>query len=308
MIKKGYLQISFAWLFAIIVGAFVLFLAIYASGKIINQGNAATDTMTSKELGILLNPLETGFEIGKSNVINIKSETRIYNRCDSTGIFGKQLIRTSKKSFGKWTNTNFEVSFENKYIFSKKTVEGKKFYLFSKPFKFPFKVADLIYLTSADDYYCFINAPENIKNELKYLNQENILINNCSQFSINICFGSAGVSQSCNISVDYNLKTVRKNGKVLYFYSDALMYGAIFSDSDIYECQLKRLMKRTGQLALLYNDKSKVISSAGCSSNLNLLGLNNAAKNLDSSADLSSIGIIAEDIKEKNEIAKCKLW
>src|SRR3989344_2803023 len=55
-----------------------------------------------------------------------------------------------------------------------------KFYIFSKPFEFPFKVSDLIYLTSENEKYCFDNAPENIAEEILQLNQGNLAAN-CSK-------------------------------------------------------------------------------------------------------------------------------
>ena len=91
-------------------------------------------------------------------------------------IFGKQLIRVSQKSFNKWSNTDVNNDFKNKYVFAEQAVEGKKFYLFSKPFEFPFKVTDLTYLTSSKETYCFLDAPEEIKEELSSLEQENIKI------------------------------------------------------------------------------------------------------------------------------------
>jgi len=85
-----------------------------------------------------------------------------------------------------------------------------------------------------------------------------------------------------------------------------LMYAAIFSDAVVYECQLKRLMKRTGQLALLYKDKAAFVSqTAGCNTNLNLIGLSNAAN----SWNLNLVSSLAEDIKIKNEDnSECRLW
>ena len=154
MNKKGFLQISFAWLFAIIVGAFILFLAIYAVTKIINTEGKVQTAKTSQEIGILLNPLETGFEDVRSTSISFPTETRIYNKCDVYGNFGKQRIQIEQKSFNKWVKTDIEATFQNKYIFSEIYTEGKKFYLFSKPFEFPFKVTDLIIITSASDEYC----------------------------------------------------------------------------------------------------------------------------------------------------------
>src|SRR3989338_4452091 len=155
MNKRGFLQFSFAWLFAIIVGVFILVLAIYAATKLISTEQTALDASSAKEIGILLNPLETGFESGSKNSITLPSETRIYNRCSIEGNFGRQIIKISQYSFGKWTDTDVNVGFSNKYVFSDDYEEGKTFYLFSKPFNFPFKVTDVVYLSSLQKKYCF---------------------------------------------------------------------------------------------------------------------------------------------------------
>jgi len=47
--KKGYLQISFTWLFAIIAGAFILFLAIFMTSKLIGTEQVALDAKTGKK-------------------------------------------------------------------------------------------------------------------------------------------------------------------------------------------------------------------------------------------------------------------
>ncbi len=308
--KKGYLQISFAWLFAIIVGAFILFLAIYASTKIIGTEQTALDARTGKEIGILLNPLETSFETMKGTFFTMPVETRIYNKCDDYEGFGKQIIQISQKSFNTWTETDIDVGFPNKYIFSEKEIEGKKFYVFSKPFEFPFKVADLIYITSSKETYCFIESPEDIADEISVLNQ-NILLKeeleeegeDCPENSIKVCFER---EKNCDIEVygDY----VKKGGDIISFEGDALMYAAIFSDKDVYECQLERLMQRTKYLALIYQDKSDFIALTGCHSNLNLQSLSSSAEDFSDSDDFGSIVFIVNNIKEENEYANCKLW
>jgi len=306
--KKGYLQISFGWLFAIIAGIFILFLAVYSANIFIRGSERVYNTESSKEIEILLNPLEIGFETGKTTLIRTVYETRIYNSCDSYGTFGRQIIKTSRKSSNKWTEAGAEISFKNKYIFSENFVEGKDFYIFSKPFYFPFKISDLIYLTNSNQEYCFSNPPDEIYDELKSLNQKNIVLNICSKDSVKICF-SPNFNGECDIKVDYGSKVVRKNNKNLYFYSDSLMYAAIFSSPEIYECQLKRLIQRTKQLSFIYNDKALLIkNNAQCSSNLNLLTLINSLDNLGSSANLNSISLIVEDIKKENDVANCKLW
>ncbi len=305
MNNKGYLQISFGWLFAIIVGAFILFIAIYATTRFIGTEEQTLSAKTGKEIGILLNPLETSFETVKTTFFTMPVETRIYNKCNNYGDFGKQIIQVSQKSFGKWAETNINVGFANKYIFSEKEIEGKKFYIFSKPFEFPFKVADLIYMIPSTEKYCFVRPPTYIEDEIDELDHENLLLEeDCSEEDIKVCFNFG----DCNISVWENAGYVEKNGDKVYFEGDALMYAGIFADSDIYECQLKRLMKRLNNLALLYRDKAIFISRTGCYSNLNLLALSNSAEGLSSSSDLSSINYIVEDIKEQNDLANCKLW
>ena len=303
--KKGYLQISFAWMFAIIVGIFILFLAIFATTKLIKTDQTIIDSKTAKEIGVLLNPLETGFETGKSTSLILPSETRIYNKCNTDGEFGRQIIKISQKSFDKWTETDVDVGFSNKYIFSENYVEGKKFYIFSKPLDFPFKISDLIYLTSKDKKYCFLDSPENIKDEITSLKQKNIQVNNCSEDSIKVCF-----NRNCEINVDYNGKYVEKDKSRMYFETDALMYAAIFSEKDIYECQIKRLMKRVENLALLYNDKAGLISQKECNSNLEseLSTLNSLTRNLENSNNLNSINFLVEDINKKNDLTECRLW
>jgi len=307
---RGALEISFGWLFALIAGAVILFLAIYLSTKIIGTSDETISAETGKEITVLLNPLETSFETAQTTSITISSETRINNICDSISPFGKQALQLDQKRFNEWTNTDTDISSYNKYIFSEDQIEGKTFYLFSKPFNSPFKVANLIYLTSADDVYCFMNAPTEIKEEILNLNQENLIVDNCTRGSIKVCFNGG----TCNITVDYSDGEVKKGKDILYFYeiddSNALMYAAIFSDKEVYECQVKRLMLRLEQLALIYYDKELLTRKVGCDDNLGteLIQLSSLADNLNNSADLNVIKINAEDITLKNNVRKCLLW
>jgi len=306
MNKRAALQISFAWLFAIIVGAVILFLAVFASIKLIGTEQTAQDAKMGKEIGVLLNPLETGFESGKTTSLTLLTETRIYGKCNNQGNFGRQIIQISQKSFNKWTETDIDVGFSNKYIFSDDYVEGKKFYVFSKPFDFPFKITDLIYITSSLKDYCFVGAPEDIEEELESLGQENIFTKDCPEESVKVCF----TEEDCDINVDYDRGYVSKRGDNIYFEGDGLMYGAIFSDKEIYECQVKRLMQRIEQLTILYRDKANFVASKGCDSNLNqdLVQLNNLAKSFSNSNDLNNIAQLVKDMGDKNEVAQCRLW
>lgn len=306
--KRGFLQISFGWLFALIVGAIVIFLAIFLVNKFSSTENASTSAKTSTEIGILLNPLETGFESATTSSFAVSSETKIFNECDEDGTFGYQTIQTSQKTFNKWEKTGIDVTFENKYIFSDKEVQGKMFYLFSKPLELPFKVSDLVYLSSASDTYCFVNAPDKIEEELSNLNQENILLGleNCTETSIKVCFSSS----NCDVNVKYNLGYVKKGDETFYFKGDALMYAAIFADKDIYECQVSRLMKRLTRLVVLYEGKEEMLYNEGCELDISfyLTQLKVSAISFSDSSSLNQIFEESNTADNKNEELKCRLW
>ena len=136
--KKGAIEFSFAWIFAIIAGMFILFLAIYGVIKFIHLQKTEIDAETAKGIGVLTNPFEAGFESSTRDRITLPTLTRIYLDCDNGSIFGRQIISTSEKLSNRWSEEDgrlTEVSFQNRYIFGKNPVEGKSFYMFSKPFE-----------------------------------------------------------------------------------------------------------------------------------------------------------------------------
>jgi len=315
MNKRGDLQMSFGWLFALIAGAFILFLAIYVTVKIIGTSEEEIDTETAAQIGVLLNPLETGYEdIISTPLENFKQETRITNECDEgdeIDEFGSQGIKASRKSFGgKWTDSINTVYFKNKYLFSRENVEGKKFYLLSSGLHYPFKVGSVIVLTSADRTYCFFDAPEEVQLEIENI-QKNIEVANCSDESIKICFEKRS---NCDIYVEYDkgLGFVEKKGEEerLFFSQNSLMYGAIFSDEKIYECQVKRLMNRVKILSQIYIEKANFVEQKDCNSNVNteLEILKLAIDDFQNSEDIILIDRLVKEAQNKNQNPICKIW
>lgn len=305
--RKAQLDTSFTWIFALIVGAIILGFALYMSSKIFNIGEETVDAKTAKQISVLLNPLQLGIEDFKSSSMAFSSQTRIFNTCTTARSFGEQKILVSQKSFGEWTNTNMDVSFNNIYIYSNAMIEGQKFTIFAKKFEFPYKVADLIYMIPQEKEYCFVEAPENIKDEVERFNLKN-LITNCSSNSIKVCFKG---DSNCNILVNYEKQTIERDKTTIYFSDDALMYAGIFSEPQIYECQLKRLMKKTAILADLYKEKASFISRAGCSSNVDsdLIAFSSLVSNLKDSSGIFSLSDYAKDLGEKNDAnSNCRLW
>ena len=155
MNKRG-VEFSFGWLFALVVGAVIIFLAIYAAIKFIGSEKSVQETESAKQLESILIPIETGTEEGKSTApIIFPAETRVYNECNSEGNFGEQSIRVSTLFGKKWQEQGLPVVSYNKYIFSPDLMQSKEMYVFSKQFKMPFKAANILIMWS--DKYCFEN-------------------------------------------------------------------------------------------------------------------------------------------------------
>lgn len=315
--KKGALEFSFSWIFAIFAGIIILFFAIFAVIKLTKIFQFESTTTNAASIETFLNPLESGFESATKSLITTQIETKIYCRCsigNSDAYFGKQTFQTSEKINNKWSDTGLEVTSQNRYVFSDEYVEGKNFYVYSKPFEFPFKIADLLYLTSNSTNYCFIRAPERIEEEMKKdLGSPNLffeeLSGDCPEESVIVCFNTGS---GCDIFVKENEKSVKKNGELVYYEGDSLMYAAIFSNKETYECQLARLMKRGEQLSSIYKDKATFLTKkVGCESEIisDLISLNQKQSNFAGSSTLINFVNDVETIQIKNSNAgDCRLW
>lgn len=320
---------SFSWLFATIVGAVVIFLAIFAAARFSETLIFQQNTFTAKKIVNSLSSFETTFETGRFGIMETRVETIIINNCTTSkeyGPFGALQIKSSQKiKFGSknWSERDSAmISSKDKFLFSTGEVWGKKFYVFSKPLFFPFKIADLVYLWSDQQQFCFFNTPADIERELKNQKVENINFKRgpspsgvCLPQETTVCFSSG---QNCNITVDLSAKKVLKNGRTIHFeyaFGDydqkALLYAAIFSDPEVYECQIKRLILRASYLSEVYYLKSEFLSPRGCGSDIvrnDLREYNATASSLTSSAGLHSLFSKAESIDDKNERLACKLY
>lgn len=309
MISKKGIEFSFAWIFAMIAGAVILFLAIYAATNFVKTERLSQDTLAGKQIGVILTPLENGIASSTYVPLKLSTETRLYSECDSTGSFGVQSIRIATASgIGKkWEEPGAPAEFYNKYLFSEGPAEGKNLFVMMMPLNMPFKIADLTLLWGERKDYCFVSPPKDIEDTIKKDSLFPIVENEneCSEKSYSVCFEG----QDCDVVVDLNAKSVKKNGKKVY-YDNNLIYGAILADSGLYECQLKRLMKRASELSYVYLAKGQRLNAVGCTTNIeNELGmLGNATFAYNSSQQLRQISMISEEIRRINDGAACKLF
>jgi hypothetical protein len=306
--KKG--DFDFEWIFAILAGIAILILAIYGASRVGDTMRYQRDTETGKQISILADPLQAGFATSSLGRIKFKQEAKILNECYEEG-FGKNDISVALRSgVGKpWNEPGGATSIHNKYIFSD-GLSGKEFLVFSTPFNFPFKTADMIFITTKG--YCFIDAPEEIEEVLRGFNAPNIRIQNCSNEDIEVCFG-----KRCNISVygtcsgcdsQYEEGYVEKNGARMSFAGN-LMYAAFFSSKQVYDCNVKRLLYRTSRVAEVFAAKVDLMNSRNLGSGLKPDLLTFASMTSDaSSGEIISLSAATREIKLKNEVEGERLW
>ncbi len=321
--KKG--QFNFAWLFAIIVGGAILFLAIFGA---MNTGDTqvyGSNTEIGKSISIITDPLQAGFSEGSFGQIAFRQETKIRNIC-FTGGFGKNdiAVATETGMNGEWGDFGGATSVYNKYIFSSEKNTGKDYYVFSKPFDFPYKVSDLIFLTSEN--YCFMDAPDEIADEVLSFGMPNVGVSEydisigknvgCDfPEAVNVCFGQGSdcdisVYGSCLSKCDsvYDEGIVVKKGEDMN-YVGSLMYAAIFSDENIYECNVERLMYRAGKIGEMFVEKADLMDARGCNTNLkgDLFVWSGLVGNA-TTEDLMNLRPLGDTLERRNDMELCGLW
>lgn len=270
--KRG--DFNFVLLFAIIAGAAILFLAIYGASKASNTSSYEGDTKLAKSFSIILGDFSTGIsETDKIPPLKFNQEVRLENFC-SEGGFGSNIISiATKSSIGdEWKSQGGEITIPHQYIFSS-FQESKQFEIFAKSFNFPFKVADLVFITSEE--ICFDNPPSSIKKQIDLLQISNWRIDNCTGKEKKVCFQNSNsgcdiaVYDTCNGNCEtpFEVGYVEKEGKKLYYLGN-LIYGAILSEKDLYDCNVKRLLYRTSSLSELLSNKSALMDLKGCPTNL----------------------------------------
>lgn len=319
--KKAVME--FSWIFAVIVGAIILFLAFYFVGTNLLSKHYEQATIEAQSLDIILNPFSQFGEIKEldSRPLSLPQKSTITFSCSEPTT---QSLGTNEITIISKTERGIPRVVYDKYIFVEQQLETKKFQALSAPFEMPWRVAEIIILWPYDKAYCFINSPQFIKDSLGNesstgLNISSIYFDNCPESSIRVCFArgtATGTNCDIRVSIQYSADlghkgSTLKQGSTFYFASDALMYASIFSDKKIYDCNLKRLASRLYSEASIYEEKTKALLQRGCSVSFNLVALKQASLELSSSVSesrLNQLWQVANQLKQQNNMASCSLF
>jgi len=289
--KKAQMQ-QFAWIFSIIVGAVVLFLAFFFVTQYSKQVERPTKQITiASGINILLEPFSAIGSLAEIRAEPIELPAGIYVEFNCNAVKDYSEIKAREKGHRRFDLTE---KVYDKYIFAK-TIETKarsKFFAFSLPIKIPFYVATATVIV-ADDY-CLASLPNNDYKE-----------------SLQEVYDS--IEDKVDIELDFSCSENLLEGKQ---YIDGLILAAVFSEDDVYNCNLERILSRAIRIAGIYKEKAMLMQQKGCSVGNVISALDNyinAAKNFKANMNeqnLNSFYSAIEQLKNANGNLKkeCRLF
>ncbi len=315
------IEMSFGWIFSLIVGGAILFLAIYGVAQLGDEGRRIQQSFTAQELVTRLTTVTSSLETAsRPGNLSFSVPTRIMPSCAAQRLFGMQELKVSHQSgLGEpWRENGIPARSAGMYVFSSAPAEGKTFTLLVKPILLPFKIGDSIALWSGG--YCFIQPPSPVEEDLSLLKgagnpvSQVQRVQECPRGSTVVCFSVAGTvpgsKSACTVLVDVTAHRVQKQGKSVV-YIEPLLFAAIVSAPEVYECTVARILRRADFLAGVYAGKSALIASRsqqGCSSALqaDLASYRALAAN-GTSQNLEALFALAQKLERENP-ASCPLW
>ena len=311
--KKG--MVEFGWIFSVIVGAVILFLAFYFISTNISEKKTVQETIEAQNLDAALNPF--GYLGDVANItrmpLQLSEKSDITIECVSSGMtIGYDSIETA--GIGKGSGTGIARKVYDKYIYSDLSgIQTKNLEGMAVSLKMPWRIADLIMLWPAEKKYCFTKSmPQDMRDEINRTEIPDVV----AEYSEPCPEGSITIGMSCS-GYDINVcnqgqeNYISKNGVKIYYSGSALMYAAIFSEQNLYNCNLNRLGKRLALQGSLYESKA---NSTGCNAGNaafeKMISASNdlsiADSNLKISNALDSIESASADIEIIN--GNCRLY
>lgn len=214
--KQGQMTIQFNWIFVLGAGTVIL---IFFVGIIVKQ-QAISERNLSYEIVNILQSIITGATVSEQTKNFIDSSSLknyvLEFHCESEGGGFREIF----SGYGiKGSSASVETPIEA--IFSPKEIQSNQIIAWSMPFKFPFKVMDVLMLTSLSTKYYFIGSSDptfitELKNSTGGLNVDFIdsfeEINAIGNYHVKIVDFDSGVDGSTithNGYVPESLKSLR---------------------------------------------------------------------------------------------------
>ena len=167
--KKGQITLTFNWIYVLIAGTIILlfFVGIVMTQKTVSEKRLSSDIVQ------ILDSIFTGATVSEQtkNFIDISglSGFTLDFQCEIDREFGEEgSLKDIFSSYGL-KDTSARVDTPIEAIFAPREIKGKELIVWSMPYTFPFKVMDLLFVTSSNTKYFVVGGSGNppFKQELK---------------------------------------------------------------------------------------------------------------------------------------------
>ena len=324
----------FHWILIMIVGAVILLFAIIFASKSGGVEQQKQNVLVAEYLELFFNPFTSVGSIAESfgKKVSLPYEIEAELRCQD----GKEIL-----FIGSGEKISSE-KIEN-FVYAPARFKAKELFVFTKNFDLPFRVSDLIFTFDSSERFCLLYDEQDFE-QADFVEQvradvEGSLVDAQENFFYCgdlRCCNEAGSTKIISLTTqkgDVNLIAQGEPGEKFsfgeirfnqgsstqerksLFITSALAEAAIFSDYNIYSCNLRRLMEKTGRMSDIYSEKATYLGSLAqqqiCNYNSlkgDLQAIKNNAISVNSAQSMSSANSLyesAQDFEKKNRDLPC---
>ena len=239
--RKAEVEISFNWVFILLVGAAFLFFFFNIINWQIDDGEQRTQRTISARLGPIFDALQSNPETVK---VHDRVVFEVDFRCDPNTGHEYQLV-----------NSNQIVQLPYQLFFTPERIGGSRLISLVKKFSVPYDIDSMLLLTDERTEYVFVGNDNTVNRFYNLLPDEfvkrqisNIDEYQAQDFRHTVFISNTEISnipqRSSNVVIGTN--NVRINGEGFKRVNDALTLAAIVSGNEKnFECTLDKLVKKT---------------------------------------------------------------
>ena len=238
-------QMEYNWAFVIIAGAVILGFFVAFTMRYIDIQNKKDNALVASEIYNALYGLQKS-SYQTETPISLFLKTNLKFSCDEVEV-----------------GNFFSQSLEKEFVFAPKEMTTDKINVFLKPWKYPFKISNLFYLSSSNYkyYIVFDAASADFVNSLEFPKNFNII--KTTSFP-NIRDPNARIISFTQKAADVQLDPSENGyatiaGKKYPVLGLPLVYAAMFSDN--YGCVFERLNDKFLTLIQIYKEKVDYMSA-----------------------------------------------
>jgi len=282
--KKGQVSAQFNWIFILIAGAIILTFFI----SIVNNQQKQADVKIS------VNVLRAFDTLVKASSVQDKSTQIISMPNQDIEFFCEIDTCTVHGCYSGYQipGTGVMVAADFKTLFSPRLLRGSKLITSNLDWNVPFRVSNLLYVTTDKNRYIFFNSskfslyeeiiPDNITkdvvddlsevSDMNYYNVRYVFFNEDDNAILNYDFMNSKEGRNpknvsvVNIKADSNMVgstsyfyvnvNPRKTNDDAFFFDNATMVATLFSEnSQIYNCNMVKTFNQYLRIAGVYNNK-----------------------------------------------------